>query len=124
LLIGGKRIEMSEFSQERMDETAESIFYEVPVWWSVSVGYETYEVKAHSTTEAEAIIEQAVQRDADARIFIALSSENRQEEMKERYPEDDRSLIRTIPFSAIEFPDSFETMTEEQEAALEFVFGE
>jgi hypothetical protein len=115
---------MSEFSQQSTHEASENISFEVPVWWSVSVGYESYEVRAHSAAEAESLVEQTVESDDGARIFISLSSENRQDEMKTRYPEDVRNIIRTIPFSAIEFPDSFETMTEEQEAALEFVFGE
>ena len=115
---------MAEFIGVNSFEEREDLFFENPVWWNVSVGYETYEVKAHSEEEVKDIIDKSIKREDDARVFISLSTNVRQEEMNERYTEDDRELIQTIPFTAIEFPNSYDELTIEQQEALQVLFNE
>ncbi len=114
---------MAEFIGANSYEKREDLFFENPVWWNVSVGYETYEVKAHSE-EVKDIIDKSIKREEDARVFISLSTNVRQDEMNERYTEDDRELIQTIPFTAIEFPDSYDELTIEQQDALQVLFND
>jgi len=115
---------MAEFIGANSYEERENLFFENPVWWCASVGYETYEVKAQSLAEAQAVIDQNIEKEEDARTFITLSSETRQEEMNERYAQDDRELIQTIPFTAIEFPNSNDEVTIEQQVALQVLFND
>ena len=115
---------MAEFIGANSYEKREDLFFENPVWWNVSVGYETYEVKAHSEEEVKDIIDKSIKREEEARVFVSLSTSVRQEEMNERYTEDDRELIQTIPFTSIDFPNSYADVTPEQQEALQVLFND
>jgi len=115
---------MAEFIGANSFEEREDLFFENPVWWNVSVGYETYEVKAHSEEEVKDIIDKSIKREEEARVFVSLSTSVRQKEMNERYTEDGRDLIQTIPFTSIEFPNSYDDATPEQQDALQVLFND
>jgi hypothetical protein len=113
---------MSEFSRNTANEEESYPIFENAVWWTVAIGHETYEIKACDINSVKAMAPVSGETDETAQAFIAVSSEAKQEELNKRY--EGRDVVRTIPFSALEFPVDFANMTEEQELALEAVFGE
>jgi hypothetical protein len=118
----GRRQTMSEFSRNTANEEESYPIFENAVWWTVAIGHETYEIKACDIDSVKAMVPESGETDEAAQAFITVSSEAKQEELNKRYK--GRDVVRTIPFSALEFPVDFANMTEEQELALEAVFGE
>ena len=118
----GEEMNMSEFSNNAANETENYPVFETAVWWTVAIGHETYEIKACDIEAVRAMLPSSGDIDESAQAFINPSAASKQVELNERY--EGRDVVRTIPFTALEFPTDFATMTEEQERVLEAVFGE
>lgn len=89
------------------------------LWWGVTLITELYYVKG---TQEDEVLDVA-QADVKARhgsispIFnVRIMPEDVQVVLDERYS--DKTIVRAIPNSIVEFPDSISTMTEEQRQAL------